>query len=255
MTRSNQPIPEMCVIAVSHGLVVSVLDQTGVLIAHEEVAGVLAESLEGLGPPEGISIFEGTSSAGNIDDSGDYELGGTFRSLTRDEAQVLAENGGLFGRPDCDKEAGGDCPYCGGNVEFHESSGFIYGGRDFGPVFACSNYPACESYVGLRKGSDPPEPLGDVANPELREARKAARKAFDQIREFCDKTVAYAALAAVLGLKQCIFAQLDLDQCSRVIAIDLRAFMAEVNKLENDILDEQCADPFSAKCIYPDSSW
>ncbi len=40
--------------------------------------------------------------------------------------------------------AGSPCPYCGAPVELRVASAFIYSGRDFGPVYACSRYPACD---------------------------------------------------------------------------------------------------------------
>src|SRR4051794_30497777 len=70
------------------------------------------------------------------------------------------------------------CPYCGSAAIFTNSAR-VYGGRDFGMLYLCRSYPACDSYVGVHKGTD--KPLGRMANKELRKAKNAAHAAFDPL--------------------------------------------------------------------------
>jgi hypothetical protein len=52
----------------------------------------------------------------------------------------------------------------------------IYG-RNYGPVYHCINYPKCDAYVGVHKGTR--SALGRLANKELREHKKTAHYFFD----------------------------------------------------------------------------
>lgn len=66
------------------------------------------------------------------------------------------------------------CPYCERPAEFLASSARVYHGRDYGPVWACL---PCAAWVGCHKGTT--QPLGRLANAELRKAKMAAHAAFD----------------------------------------------------------------------------
>lgn len=54
------------------------------------------------------------------------------------------------------------CPHCGGLGIFRKSSNFIYASRDYGPVWICSNYPHCNSYVKCHPGTQ--QSLGRLSN-------------------------------------------------------------------------------------------
>ena len=72
-----------------------------------------------------------------------------------------------------------ECPYCHTQAVCR-SSEIIYGsGRYYGKVWVCSNYPSCDAYVGCHGDSD--DPLGTLANRQLRELRKAAHAQFDEL--------------------------------------------------------------------------
>lgn len=68
------------------------------------------------------------------------------------------------------------CPYCSSPAIFTDSS-VIYGGRSYGMVYLCRNYPQCDSYVGVHKGTT--KPLGRMADPELRAWKNKAHEVFD----------------------------------------------------------------------------
>ena len=70
------------------------------------------------------------------------------------------------------------CPNCGAKAELRDSS-VVYKGRNFGLVYVCSNFPKCDSYVGVHKGTN--RPKGTLADRNTRDARMRAHAAFDQI--------------------------------------------------------------------------
>jgi hypothetical protein len=123
------------------------------------------------------------------------------------------------------------CPYCGGNAVLIDSAA-IYNGRSYGPVWACEKYPACDSYVGCHPRTT--TPLGRLADPELREAKKAAHAAFDSVwklrlstkrredpsyRKGMARGGRYKRLAELMGIdrKECRIGKFDIEQCRRVV--------------------------------------
>ena len=71
------------------------------------------------------------------------------------------------------------CPYCGGTAILRDAS-YVYGNKSKGgKAYVCSHYPACNSYVGVHKGTTMPK--GTLANKELRQKRIRAHSIFDQI--------------------------------------------------------------------------
>lgn len=111
------------------------------------------------------------------------------------------------------------CPYC--NAEARLTTGdYIYPHRQdlaHRKFWVC--WP-CDAYVGTHKGTD--QPLGTMANAELRKARRAAHDAFDPL---WDRTMArnqaYAWLANAMGLpkKETHIGMFDVDQCRRVVEL------------------------------------
>lgn len=69
--------------------------------------------------------------------------------------------------------------HCGCRAELKNAQ-FVYGpGHDYGNLWVCGNYPSCNSYVGCHKGTN--NPLGTLADAELRELRKEAHALFDPL--------------------------------------------------------------------------
>lgn len=110
-----------------------------------------------------------------------------------------------------------NCPYCGAEAVWRDSS-VVYG-QDYGKVWICSNYPACDAYVGCHGGTK--TPLGRMANAELRAWKKKAHAAFDPLwqRGRMDRSEAYGWLAAELALPsaECHIGMFDIEMCERVI--------------------------------------
>lgn len=79
---------------------------------------------------------------------------------------------------------------------------------------------ACKAYVGCHcPGSNP---LGRLANAELRKAKKAAHAAFDPLwisKKFATRKLAYKWLANVLKieLNNCHIGMFDVETCQRAI--------------------------------------
>jgi hypothetical protein len=121
------------------------------------------------------------------------------------------------------------CPYCSGGTVLKKSSTHIYFGRDYGPVWQCISYPTCDAYVGCHKNTE--IPLGRLANADLRRAKNAAHRIFDDLwrrkirREQCSKTSARASaykwLSAQMGTPPEFthIGMFDIEQCRRVVQI------------------------------------
>ncbi len=110
------------------------------------------------------------------------------------------------------------CPYCGAKAVWRDSS-IVYG-KSYGPIWVCSNYPACDAYVGCHGGTR--TPLGRMADAELRENKKQAHAAFDPLWKAGKMTraEAYGWLAKELGIprSECHIGMFDVEMCRRVVS-------------------------------------
>ncbi len=110
------------------------------------------------------------------------------------------------------------CDYCGQQAEFVDSKA-VYG-RSYGMMYLCRN---CGAYVGVHKGTD--EPLGRLANVELRNWKMAAHRAFDPLWErgpfMGCRRAAYWWLAQRMGLpiEKTHIGMFNVEQCRRAINI------------------------------------
>lgn len=111
-----------------------------------------------------------------------------------------------------------NCPYCNSNVSLKDSS-IIYRGKSYGNVWICDNYPECDAYVGVHKETN--EPLGRLANPELREWKKKAHAAFDPIwkNDKSKRDGAYKKLQLLMGLNKddAHIGKFNVEQCKTLI--------------------------------------
>jgi len=117
------------------------------------------------------------------------------------------------------------CPYCNRKSELLHSSVFYGAGVDYGYVWGCK---PCGAYVGVHKG-DSYEPLGRLANAELRKLKVEAHYWFDGLwkhkieKDKVPRKVArnkgYEWLAGVLGIHRlyCHIGMFDEEQCKKVI--------------------------------------
>ena len=140
------------------------------------------------------------------------------------------------------------CPYCNGNITL-VSSKFIYR-YDMGMIYLCENYPLCNSYVGVHKGTI--YPLGRLANHELRTLKTKVHKLFDplwnylldnkKINKLTNKVYTkyearnsvYNWLATELNIPvgECHVGFFDCDMCNKSIII-IENLYKEKSKLKN----------------------
>lgn len=92
------------------------------------------------------------------------------------------------------------CPYCGRTAVLQKGS-YVYGDKAKEEyLYVCSNYPACNSYVGVHAGTKIPK--GTLANPELRNKRIRTHKVFDLLwkKNVMSKKEAYRWMEYKMGL-------------------------------------------------------
>ncbi|OAB30213.1 hypothetical protein PMSD_20730 [Paenibacillus macquariensis subsp. defensor] len=110
-------------------------------------------------------------------------------------------------------------PFCGTEARFISSKEFY--GKDYKTnIYSCK---ACDAYVGTRGNGK--TPLGTMVNAELREYRKRAHSAFDQLwkGEKMSRAGAYKWMAVQMGLdaRDAHIAMFDVDKCKRLIGYTL----------------------------------
>ena len=110
------------------------------------------------------------------------------------------------------------CPYCGNRAKFVDSK-VIYG-RSYGMIYLCR---PCDAYVGVHKGTD--QPLGRLANAELRDWKKRAHAQFDPIWQRGqfkgNRGAAYDWLSKQMDLpkSETRIGMFDVSQCKRVVSV------------------------------------
>lgn len=92
------------------------------------------------------------------------------------------------------------CPYCGSGASLRDSE-IVYG-RSYGLIWLCDAFPKCDAYVGVHEGTK--EPLGIMANAELREWKKKAHAAFDPLWKVgpFSRSQAYRLLQELLSMTE-----------------------------------------------------
>ena len=122
------------------------------------------------------------------------------------------------------------CPYCKKKARLTDDLE-VYGPRQsFGKkMYVCTDFPKCDTYVGCHPKSD--EPLGEMANKELRDARIKAHRAFDRLWKLkaerenlkpCEaRQIGYRWLSFQMDLEvhDCHMAKMTLEQCLRVVEV------------------------------------
>lgn len=108
------------------------------------------------------------------------------------------------------------CPYCSVPARLTDSA-VVYGGRSYGDIWLCTNFPECDARCGARDG----RPLGTLAREDLRELRKQCHARFDPLWRdgLLSRNEAYRRLRRVMGLPAnvCHIAMFDEAQCLALI--------------------------------------
>ena len=108
------------------------------------------------------------------------------------------------------------CIYCNSPVLFTDSK-IVYG-TSYGNIYVCS---LCDAHVGIHKETD--EPLGRLADAELRHWKKEAHDAFDQLWKGKSKIMkrpeAYKIMGSLMKLDPdfCHIGMFNEEQCQELI--------------------------------------
>lgn len=111
------------------------------------------------------------------------------------------------------------CGYCGGVAELADSAE-VYWGHSYGYIYLCR---PCGAWVGCHPNTM--QPLGTLANAELRQWRNHAHASFDVLwrgpRAKMKRQEAYAWLAEKLNLtkEECHIGLFTIEQCKRVVQV------------------------------------
>jgi hypothetical protein len=124
------------------------------------------------------------------------------------------------------------CPYCGGEAELSTGHKVYPHRADLASLKIWACFP-CDAWVGTHKGAD--NPLGRLANAELRKAKMAAHAAFDPLWKSgqMSRKKAYALLSEKMGLtpKETHIGMFDVEQCNAVVLLCTPVMVAERGKM------------------------
>jgi hypothetical protein len=119
------------------------------------------------------------------------------------------------------------CPYCGERAKFVQGKRIYHGRGSWDEKWFWACLP-CGAWVGCHAASEKygrvgDEPLGRLANEELRIAKMGAHEAFDPIWKEggVKRKDAYKWLAEQLGIpaRECHIGMFDVDMCRKVIHV------------------------------------
>jgi len=112
--------------------------------------------------------------------------------------------------------SGLNCPYCGCTAQIVPGE-TVYKKPGYGPVYVCSNFPACDAYVGVHKGTT--KALGTLANRQLRSLRNQCHELLDPIWQEgnISRPAMYEAIAKLLNLKEFHVATMDEQHARDVL--------------------------------------
>lgn len=112
------------------------------------------------------------------------------------------------------------CPYCGRRAVLQKAT-VVYKEHALDEyLYICSNYPECDAYVGVHKGTMLPK--GSLAQGDLRHKRILAHRCFDTIwkKGILSKKNAYRWMQDIfcLSSEQAHIGQFSEYMCDQIIA-------------------------------------
>lgn len=107
------------------------------------------------------------------------------------------------------------CGNCGAVAELKDSS-IVYG-KSYGLIYLCENYPECDSFVGVHKGTK--KAKGTLANQELRNLRKECHSKLDPLWRGRERTRqdVYKWLSELMDLDNAHIAEFNIEQCNKLL--------------------------------------
>ena len=113
------------------------------------------------------------------------------------------------------------CPYCGAQAFLRPASTVRSQAPPDEEVYVCARYPVCDTYVSAHRESR--QPLGTLANKQLRGKRRQAHLALNQLWEqgYMTRKEAYRWLQVQLGLpeSEAHIGRFSEYRCEQVIAL------------------------------------
>jgi len=108
------------------------------------------------------------------------------------------------------------CPYCNQPAKYGPNEEFY--GKRYGRSYMCYYCKPCDAYVGTHNNTT--EPLGTMANRELRQWRMKAHDAFDPFwRKWgMKRNEAYEMLNTAFG-KDIHIGSADIETCQKIIKL------------------------------------
>lgn len=115
------------------------------------------------------------------------------------------------------------CPYCSEPARLVTGAAIYRNRPDLNNLKFWQCQP-CDAYVGCHKNGDGTNPLGRLANAQLRMWKSNAHAVFDPFWKNSGRgrrSVMYAKLARELGIEinDCHIGMFDIDTCKRVVHI------------------------------------
>jgi hypothetical protein len=109
------------------------------------------------------------------------------------------------------------CPYCGAPARWVENKE-VYG-KNYGKSFMMWLCKPCDARVGCHQNTK--NPLGTLANKELRTIRMKAHAAFDPLWKTgrMKRWEAYKWLAEKMGVKEIHIGESDEETCLKIISL------------------------------------
>jgi zinc-finger-containing domain len=119
------------------------------------------------------------------------------------------------------------CNYCNNDAIWCENKA-IYG-KNYGKSYMIYLCRPCDAYVGCHQNTK--QPLGTMANKELREARQLVHNHIDKYwkKEGWDRKDVYSAMSFALG-KTYHTGEADLSTCKKILSFNMTALLNRNNK-------------------------
>lgn len=146
------------------------------------------------------------------------------------------------------------CPYCGKQAELvkgwqiYPNAG-TWGNANFWACFDCQAWVGCHRR-NRKYGRDGDEPLGRLANSELRNAKRHVHRLLDPLwqQKGMKRSEAYQALSRRLGIaaKDCHVGEFDVERC-RAAYRALQAMHKELWEVSHERYDGSDESPHGVK--------
>jgi len=128
------------------------------------------------------------------------------------------------------------CPYCNSDAEWIPNE-MVYG-RRYGTSYMCYYCKPCDAYVGCHNNTR--EPLGTMANKELREWRHKAHLVFDPLWQKwgLKRDEAYKILDTFFK-REIHIGSADIETCKKIISYIQMTYESNKGKNDNNVSTKQ----------------